>query len=373
MAALLLSCGKKADRGVIRVIEVDGVPTVQNPAHPLRDSCPWNFAEELAVSNENAAPETSFTDIRDLVADDDGTIYVADPRQKAIQVFDRNGRFVHSIGRAGEGPGEFKFPGQLEMTEHYLLVYDWRLRRLSWFDPSGAFLKNLTIEEAGFPQEVRYWDGSHFLMLARALKAGKQNDRYYEIAFLDSLGKRADSLGVFYAGPRRILRLEGGMVISYATRYDTDLLWAVVPGQRIYVGYSGEYVISVYDGTGRLIRRITREWQPVPISQEKREEMLSRFRQIPKPMRSKIQIPKTEPAFYALLCDDLGFLWVKRTSAPPYRFDLFDSEGRFVCRITLDVNPMYWKNGLIYGKRVDSNRGTVELVRLRRLTSRQSF
>lgn len=40
----------------------------------------------------------------------DGSIYVAQWNEPAVQVFDREGRFAFAIGRRGGGPGEFNQP-----------------------------------------------------------------------------------------------------------------------------------------------------------------------------------------------------------------------------------------------------------------------
>ena len=93
---------------------------------------------------------------------------------------------------------------------------------------------------------------------------------------------------------------------------------------------------------------------------------MNRFTRVPKEIRDQIEIPATEPAYYDLFVDDLGYLWVRRTMELPYRFDVFDPEGEFVCVVTLDCSPLSWSDGYLYARRSDEATGAIELVRLKR-------
>jgi len=68
--------------------------------------------------------------------DSRGNFYVAD--RWAIRVFAPDGRLVRSIGRQGEGPGEFSFLHSVEvMPGDSLFAYDTGLRRVSVFAPGA--------------------------------------------------------------------------------------------------------------------------------------------------------------------------------------------------------------------------------------------
>ncbi len=361
-----LGCQKKPESETVTVTTVDGVPTVHNPAHPLRDTCPWQYVEDLVISNEMADPETSFVYVGDLAADSEGNIYVADPRQKRVQVFDPRGRYLRSIGKPGEGPGEFSRPGSIRLdSAGHLMIYDYQLRRVSWFDRSGHFLRSVALEKLGWPSGILPWAHGRFLAIISRPQAGDPSARWYRIAVLDTSGQQVDSLGTFFAGRVKRIPIKGG-VVTYFTGYEPSLAWDVAPGPLLYVGYSGHYGIDVYDDNGNLVRRIERAWTPAPIPEEKRREALNRFIRVPKEVKDQIEVPKTEPAFYDILCDDLGYLWVRRTSRAPHRFDIFDPDGRFVCILSLDCAPLAWSGGYLYGRRFDSESGSTELVRFRR-------
>ncbi len=86
----------------------------------------------------------------------DGLLYTTESESPAIRVLTPEGEPVRTIGRAGEGPGEFRFrPAHLAWRGDSLGVLDGE--RLNWFDAEGAFLgmERLPMVEAGEGRSVR--------------------------------------------------------------------------------------------------------------------------------------------------------------------------------------------------------------------------
>lgn len=79
----------------------------------------------------------------------DSTLFVLDSDFKRISVFNASGEFRGTIqGGFGEGPGEFSLPIFLDLSdEGDLLVYDYRLGRVSRFETTGAFLSSFIVTE----------------------------------------------------------------------------------------------------------------------------------------------------------------------------------------------------------------------------------
>ncbi len=68
-------------------------------------------------------------------------LYVADTQAHQIKAFDMTGRLVRSIGRRGEGPGEFNFPTYLALSRDGLVVAD----------TMNARIQVIPLEEGGTP------------------------------------------------------------------------------------------------------------------------------------------------------------------------------------------------------------------------------
>jgi hypothetical protein len=88
-------------------------------------------------------PDYSLTYVADLEVGPDGRIYVLQSQEQLIRVFDGTGRFVGTIGRRGEGPGEFLSPHNMGWSGDTLWVIDGGLSRISFFDRDGTFLSSL--------------------------------------------------------------------------------------------------------------------------------------------------------------------------------------------------------------------------------------
>ena len=93
------------------------------------------------------------TDPRALLTHTDH-IYVLDPPVFGIHQLDRLGRWLKTIGKRGEGPGEFLGPAVMGWVADTLWVADPALGRLSLLDPSGGFLRSVRFNSI-LEEEVR--------------------------------------------------------------------------------------------------------------------------------------------------------------------------------------------------------------------------
>lgn len=69
-------------------------------------------------------------------------LYVSDTRAHTIKVYDKNGKFLFTIGKRGGKDGEFNFPSYLAVDKNSrLYVVDGFNFRIQIFDSNGNFLK----------------------------------------------------------------------------------------------------------------------------------------------------------------------------------------------------------------------------------------
>ncbi|HSA95010.1 MAG TPA: 6-bladed beta-propeller, partial [Acidobacteriota bacterium] len=107
--ALAWGCkGTKAWKGSIET--VDGIKTVRNPKTPMYPQGALELREDLSIGAAEGAEEYMFIRLRGLEVDDEGAIYALDQRKPRIDVFSSAGAHLRSIGRKGQGPGEFQTP-----------------------------------------------------------------------------------------------------------------------------------------------------------------------------------------------------------------------------------------------------------------------
>jgi hypothetical protein len=80
----------------------------------------------------------------------DNSYVVVDGGSRTIRWFDQAGRFEHSNGRRGSGPGEFRdFSSAVLAVGDTLIVYDAVNQRLTWFAPDGSMTKERSLRRDG--------------------------------------------------------------------------------------------------------------------------------------------------------------------------------------------------------------------------------
>lgn len=122
---------------------IEGDEIVEYDRRPLSvnhvpDRLDITLNEVLVIGAEEAdSTEYLFGSLTSVVPGPDGHIYVADRQTSNIRVFDPSGTYVRTLGRRGEGPGEFERIETMAFdASDYLLVWDASLRyRLTRLDP----------------------------------------------------------------------------------------------------------------------------------------------------------------------------------------------------------------------------------------------
>jgi sugar lactone lactonase YvrE len=100
---------------------------------------------EVDADDENLA----FNRPGDIVEDRDGSIYIADSGDCRILKFDKDGKFLASFGRKGQGPGEFAAISSLDIdSAGRLHVLDSMQRRLQILSPDGKEIQTIHLLKA---------------------------------------------------------------------------------------------------------------------------------------------------------------------------------------------------------------------------------
>jgi len=100
------------------------------------------------------------------------------------------------------------------------------------------------------------------------------------------------------------------------------------------------YEISVYDLEGNLQRKVRKEYTSINISEEHKKKFLKEIESVAgEELRKKVYFPKYWPPFRYFFTDDNGRLFVmtyeKGKNLNEYEYDIFNSNGVFVGRISL--------------------------------------
>lgn len=121
-----------------------GVTVVENTAPRWGEDAGWSLSERPSTSIGvlEGDPEDQLFRVRGAVRLEDGRLVVANAGTGEVRFYSPDGRFIHSAGREGEGPGEFGAMGPLyRLGPDSLLVWDNAGLRMSVFDTAGAFVR----------------------------------------------------------------------------------------------------------------------------------------------------------------------------------------------------------------------------------------
>jgi hypothetical protein len=129
------------------------VVVVKNPKEPIHKGNILAFKEELSIGGAEAKPEQSFSEIGQILLDEEENIYVLDPKDANIKIFDKAVKYLRTIGRKGQGPGEFVSPSSLDIdSKWYLNILDRSLKKFQILTPEGKEFKAiLSVKNAGEP------------------------------------------------------------------------------------------------------------------------------------------------------------------------------------------------------------------------------
>ena len=128
----------------------------------------FTLHEHLIIGDDEEAPSEYLFYYPQIVrTDSQGNIYVKDARSADVRVFDANGRYVTTVGKRGEGPGELREVYGMHVDgDDRLIVADRMSRRLTIFTDMGKSFTTKSLAEDGrtiAPRPILSLDNSFVL------------------------------------------------------------------------------------------------------------------------------------------------------------------------------------------------------------------
>ncbi len=346
--ALLGSCGRGKPGWKGTVSEENGIRVVKNPKEPLHPGPVLTLERDLVISGgADAGPETQLTDIASLDIGEDDSIFILSRQESAVFVFDREGRFLRRFGRKGQGPGEIESPLSVQVLGREVMVPQ-AARRVSFFSTEGEFLRALSAKE--------YW------ILVAAMDSKK--NIYATVGIMDSdnpLYKLIRFDGTM-GSPREITSSPAPNAAKGLNPFMPVSRWQIDPADNVIHSRPADYTLEFYDPEGRLFKKVTKDFDPVRVTEE---EKAGRKKDIPPEI--KVAFSDFHPAFGRFYCDDEGRIFVGTFERSPdgnYIHDVFDPEGRFITRVSFRGALLKVVRGRMYCREEDEE-GFQKVVRYR--------
>ncbi len=333
------SCSQNSTGWKGTIEEKDGVLIVKNPKAPIYDSEILSLEEELSIRGINANQELIFAEVNSIAVDSEENIFVCDRKEGNIKKFNQNGELLKIICKRGQGPGELGTSGRICISnKNELVVEDFDKRCLLFFSNEGEYIKTL---KSGGMLLLGSTIDSKGNIISSTLKLSQSNPEY-KLTKYNSNFKPLFKIGIM---PYQNLRNFNPFASTYT--------WAVTKNDNIIYGYSNKYELLVFDSTGKIIKRIKKEYDPVKITELEKEEEIKKV-----PSFVSFDFPETHSAFQSIKLDDEGRIYVKtwkKIFEENYYFDIFDATGRYIAEVYLKEKPHLFKKGKLYSVEEDED------------------
>ena len=339
-----LSCGV-ADEDPSLVVREDsaGVEIVEALRPLWGDSSLWRIdPEPMFDLSPGTGEKHEFDQVVGMSRLSSGLLVVADMGWNEIRLYSPEGGFVASVGREGEGPGEFS-GGIQEMHRvagDSLWVIDWD-GRVSVFAPDLALARTFSLgTTAGAIHDLG--DGS---MAAELSVPGRRGDEVGPVRTptalwrFDTGGARLDSIGTTAGNEDYMVMTSRGNVASLGPLFPKKTQVATHTGM-IFVGDADAMEVEERAPTGDLVRILRIPDYPLGLSaavlEAERDALLSRrssslWRQV----AENTPASGTRPAYDEIIVDPSGALWLRRyrgrsEAAQPRRWLVLGMDGTWL-------------------------------------------
>ena len=358
LLSLAAACGGSARQPKLATATVDTLPggivsvTSTGPTRWTDSAGDHRLVERSRVGGEDGVG-VELIEPQSIALDDAGRLYVADTKPAVIKVIGRDGKLVRTIGRDGEGPGEFKV-AILATHGSNLIVHDPQLARTTVFDTSGKYLRS-------WSSSCCYWtdigvdrDG---IIYIPTMGQGPNDKAAIHFARWRLDGTAVDTIAVPGHGDDAkrwtITTGSGGKnkaMMSTQVPFTPQVRWTVNPAGGVIYGFSDDYKLAVSPSGKDTTRLFGRSWTPEPLTDARKDARVEAMIQNMKGnwdetlIRNafhKSDIPNTVPAFESLDADRDGNVWVRLDSggdSTVTRLDVFDSTGAYLGPVRLHGN-----------------------------------
>lgn len=326
LALGFMACRQQAEKPQIK--ETGGVRQVINPARPLKGTIEIK-AEKTFELNPYKVPDFNLKHFWCLR--DNQQIILYNPNEPAAKIFSRDGAYLGSFIRVGQGPGEFPSYTGFWLDFEGDEVWGVGNMKVARFDRHGQLLGEFKIQDmpAYFLRPDCYLTD---------LTAMENNRRVKKL-----LLKKIDQKGTV-ATVELLSGLELGMISwkdepgGYFEPYGTnDILWSMNKAEaRIAVAVKSDYQLKIFDQDGQKVMEIEVPAERVPVSRQDKEKILQAFSGNRKGQEELIK--KMLPVYPDKLMMMLnltylpgGQMGVFRITAPHrWQLDVFDREGTYL-------------------------------------------
>ena len=314
--SLLFSCSPKSE-GTLP----EDLKEVENLTVYTADETPLFQMDLQEVARIDDSNDVLLGRITWIKTDESGHIFISDDGEKRINMYTPDGDFITSLGRKGQGPGEFEYVHNLVVDETHVYAMDFSKNLINTY-----FLDSLEFDTAIMmirddqrSEQIQGYYPSGFHVLANGeflvtyMKSFGINDtdsqNRVELVYKVNRDGRMHSepvLELKIVEPV-VLRTENSVSV-FGTPFSESLETALSPSRRIVVNRTDRFLFQLFDENGRYERAFYYPFSNKPLT---RERALNQYdnENYQRAIRN-YDLPETWPAIDTFLLDDEGRFWI---------------------------------------------------------------
>jgi len=304
------------------------VSDVKNEDRPLRGE--WDFKMEKILETENAGNDV-FANISKIFSDGKENLYVMDIKNFKIYIFNKDGKFITSFGKKGEGPGEIKWLINFFLVNNYLIIRD--NGKLHFFSKKGRFIKSIIISREIRPRQ--FVDENTLISVPwmnwRDPKSKSKAFLYY---IKDKSKKLLFEFSTFKEGVIRKKTKKGNFVFSFADSTLTPMMVLNYNNSKVYYGMNSSYKINITDLNMRKLLSFSLERKKRVVPKQYKDKAIKNMR-FPENIKEEVKkrFPDHFTYFERIYIDENGMIYVFATDAEKEnrkKIDIFSSKGKYI-------------------------------------------
>jgi len=277
----------------------DGVKFIHNTEKSLKKNMAHislelvNTLGDINTADENLA----FYLPEDIVVDSKGNVYILDAGNHRIQKFTSDCQYLATIGRQGQGPGEFYLPSSLDIgPDDYLYVSDPQNKRIQILKPDGTEYKTIKFlnESVG---SIKLLDSGNIIMnptgVLMMIAFSQEKELPNLIKVFDTEGNLINEFG-------EQLDFKHILMNRIGNQYE----FAVDENDHVYVTFMHQNRIEKYSPKGELLWRADRSLNYSMDPPKNKGKMEA------KGGNRTIQLPKMNKCSEGISVDHKGRVWV---------------------------------------------------------------
>ena len=351
-------------------------------------------SQRHSLTDPNATFPEGLSSVAGLRELSDGRIMVSDRLGQAIMIIDIDAGVADTIGRSGQGPGEYRMPGPLfPWRGDSTIMVDLGNTRFTYVGPDGGFGESLPLmsQEGDMMRFVMpagtdrlgniYFQARSFGLQSPGASGPPDSAQIARWNLWDSSSDTVVALKT----PDRKMQSGGGNVMIASIPFSPQDDWAVGWDGMVAVARSADFHVEWIAPNGSVVRGAPVAYDPAKITEADKEEWRearsnpqgamfiaidggggarvttapSRGARFEGPQIDDDDWPEVKPPFPAgaVSVTPEGSMWVRRhvKSGGPPEYDVFDARGSRIYTIVLpqDARLAGFGAGVVYVTRSD--------------------